>query len=108
MQLNALVGENLEELGITKHSGPRYSTYATLDARLKSYNHWPVHLKQTPKAMAQAGFFHLGTNYKKLIFKIFWFYRISWIDEFRDERPCQLLSLWIGVKKLGTRRRPMA
>lgn len=62
MQLNALVGENLEELGITKHSGPRYSTYATLDARLKSYGHWPPQLKQTPRTMAQAGFFHLGSN----------------------------------------------
>ncbi|XP_046450026.1 baculoviral IAP repeat-containing protein 7-B-like isoform X2 [Daphnia pulex] len=62
MQLNALVGENLEELGITKHSGPRYSSYATLDARLKSYNNWPSHLKQTPRAMALSGFFHLGTN----------------------------------------------
>ncbi|XP_045029942.1 baculoviral IAP repeat-containing protein 7-like isoform X1 [Daphnia magna] len=62
MQLDALVGENLEELGIRKHTGPRYITYATLDARLKSYGHWPPQLKQTPRAMAQAGFFHLGVN----------------------------------------------
>lgn len=60
MQLDALVGENLEGLGITKHSGPRYSTYATLEARLKSFSHWPSHLKQSPRSMAQAGFFHLG------------------------------------------------
>ena len=64
MQLDALVGENLEELGITKHSGPRNSTYATLEARLKSFSHWPSHLKQrenlSPRSMAQAGFFHLG------------------------------------------------
>lgn len=59
-QLNALVTENLEELGITKHSGPRYSTYSTMEARLRSYNQWPAHLKQTPYTMAQAGFFHLG------------------------------------------------
>nr|SVE88493.1 EOG090X01XB [Daphnia sinensis] len=62
MQLDALVGENLEELGIRKHTGPRYITFATLDARLKSYGHWPPQLKQTPRAMAQAGFFHLGVN----------------------------------------------
>lgn len=62
MQLDALVGENFEELGIRKHTGPRYITYATLDARLKSYGHWPPQLKQTPRAMAQAGFFHLGNN----------------------------------------------
>lgn len=62
MQLDALVGNSLEELGITKHSGPRYSTYATLEARLKSFNHWPFHLKQSPRAMAQAGFFHLGKS----------------------------------------------
>lgn len=64
-QLNALVGENFEELGITKHSGPRFSTYATLEARLKSFNNWPSHLKQTPRVMAQAGFFHLGIHFYK-------------------------------------------
>lgn len=52
MQLDALVGENFEELGIRKHTGPHYITYATLDAQLKSYGHWPPQLKQTPRAMA--------------------------------------------------------
>lgn len=59
-RLNALISESLEELGITKHQAPRYATYATKDARLKSFNHWPSHLKQTPRLMAEAGFFYLG------------------------------------------------
>ena len=59
-ELNGLNGESLEELGITKHRAPRYAMYATKDARLKSFNHWPSHLKQTPLMMAQAGFFYLG------------------------------------------------
>lgn len=61
-ELNGLNGESLEELGITKHRAPRYAMYATKDARLKSFNHWPSHLKQTPLMMAQAGFFYLGVH----------------------------------------------
>jgi baculoviral IAP repeat-containing protein 2/3 len=60
MQLNALIGDNLEELGIPKHTGPRYAAYTTVEARLKTFAYWPTHLKQTPRAMAQAGFFYLG------------------------------------------------
>lgn len=60
MQLNALIGENLEELGIQKHSGPRFAAYTTVEARLKSFTNWPARLKQTPRAMAEAGFFYLG------------------------------------------------
>lgn len=60
MQLNALIGDNLEQLGITKHSGPRYSNYSTFESRSKSFKNWPSHLKQTPSIMAQAGFFYLG------------------------------------------------
>lgn len=59
-RLNSLIGESLEELGITKHQAPRYAMYATKDARLKSFTHWPSHLKQTPRMMAEAGFFYLG------------------------------------------------
>ena len=62
MQLNALIGDNMEELGIQKHSGPRYSAYTTVESRLKTFSQWPTRLKQTPRAMAQAGFFYLGTN----------------------------------------------
>jgi len=61
-RINALISESLEELGITKHQAPRYATYATRDARLKSFTHWPSHLKQTPRMMAEAGFFYLGVN----------------------------------------------
>ena len=53
---------NLEEMGINKHSGPRYPMYATVESRLKSFAQWPAHLKQTPAMMAQAGFFYLGAS----------------------------------------------
>lgn len=106
MQLDSLVGNSLEELGITKHSGPRYSTYATLEARLKSFNHWPSHLKQTPRAMAQAGFFHLGNSCSSSYFVCFSLFLTSLVC-CRYQRPCQLFPLWIGIEKLGTRRRSM-
>ena len=57
-----LIGDNLEELGISKHRGPRYPTYATVESRLKSFNQWAPHLKQTPAMMAAAGFFYLGAS----------------------------------------------
>lgn len=60
-QLNALIGEHLEELGVAKHSGPRFPAYATVESRLRTFAKWPAHLKQTPHDMAQAGFFYLGT-----------------------------------------------
>jgi len=72
MQLNALIGDNLEELGIPKHTGPRYAAYTTVEARLKTFAYWPTRLKQTPRAMAQAGFFYLGDlNYSYFRYKLF-------------------------------------
>jgi len=66
MQLNALIGDNLEQLGILEHClehrGPRYSNYSTFESRIKSFKNWSSHLKQTPSIMAQAGFFYLGTD----------------------------------------------
>ncbi|XP_067656461.1 inhibitor of apoptosis protein-like [Haliotis asinina] len=51
--------------GITGHSpnGEKYSD------RLRSFNSWPVQMKQSPKAMAEAGFIYTGKSDKVYCFK---------------------------------------
>ena len=47
-----------EKAGIIKHSGPANSKYSTLESRLKSFKDWPPALRQKPKQLAEAGFYH--------------------------------------------------
>lgn len=52
--------DNLSELGIQAHKGPRLPAYATLEARLRSFTGWPVDLIQTPDMLAEAGFYYVN------------------------------------------------
>ena len=45
-----------------KHSGPLHPQYATLEARLRTFREWPPALKQTPKDLADAGFYYIGLS----------------------------------------------
>lgn len=51
-----------ESMGIMKHSGPLHPQYATLEARLRTFREWPPALKQTPKDLADAGFYYIGLS----------------------------------------------
>ncbi|GLV43984.1 Death-associated inhibitor of apoptosis 2 [Carabus blaptoides fortunei] len=51
---------NLSELGIQAHKGPRLPAYATLEARLRSFTGWSVDLIQTPDMLAEAGFYYVN------------------------------------------------
>ena len=42
--------------------GPRHPRFATVLARRTSFDEWPPALKQTPEAMADAGFIYLGLS----------------------------------------------
>ena len=44
------------------HQGPRHPRFATVLARRSSFDEWPPALKQTPEAMADAGFIYLGLS----------------------------------------------
>ncbi|KRT80787.1 hypothetical protein AMK59_5172, partial [Oryctes borbonicus] len=37
-----------------------YRAFTTVDWRLSSFKHWPISLKQSPEAMAKAGFYYQG------------------------------------------------
>lgn len=48
--------------GVIPHQGPRHPRFATVLARRTSFDEWPPALKQTPEAMADAGFIYLGLS----------------------------------------------
>merc|ERR1719270_2798704 len=55
-------GADSEAMGILPHSGPLHPQYATLEARLRTFREWPPALKQTPKDLADAGFYYIGLS----------------------------------------------
>lgn len=52
--------QNLGELGVQAHKGPKRSNYATVEARLNSFAGWSSDLIQTPDILSQAGFYYEG------------------------------------------------
>lgn len=51
-------GSELNELYQYKLSNPRYLEYCLLTVRQKSFERWPLQIKQTPTEMSEAGFFY--------------------------------------------------
>lgn len=54
--------QTLDELGVQAHKGPKRSSYATVESRLRSYVGWSSDLIQTPEFLAQAGFYYEGVG----------------------------------------------
>jgi hypothetical protein len=52
----------MNELGIQTHHGPMHPKYSTVESRLRTFTDWPPDMSQTPQQLAQAGFYHIGTN----------------------------------------------
>ena len=52
-----------ESLGIISHHGPLHPSFATPEARLRTFREWPPALKQQPKDLADAGFYYIGRLY---------------------------------------------
>ncbi|XP_068144797.1 death-associated inhibitor of apoptosis 2 [Drosophila tropicalis] len=51
-------GKDLNELGIQPRSRPQRPKYDTLEARLKTFDNWPIANIQAPEGLAQAGLFY--------------------------------------------------
>jgi len=51
-----------ESLGIISHHGPLHPSYATPEARLRTFREWPPALKQQPQELADAGFYYIGLS----------------------------------------------
>ncbi len=54
--------ENLNDIGLRPYSGPKRRDYITCDSRIKSFDKWPERVIQSPKDMAEAGFFYCGLS----------------------------------------------
>jgi len=51
-----------ESLGIISHHGPLHPSYATVEARIRTFRDWPPALKQQPEELADAGFYYIGLS----------------------------------------------
>ncbi|XP_035726375.1 baculoviral IAP repeat-containing protein 7-like isoform X2 [Vespa mandarinia] len=54
--------DDVEDLGIQAHTVPRRLKHATYEGRLRTFDGWPVDLRQTPEMLATAGFYYVGTE----------------------------------------------
>ncbi|XP_026285713.1 death-associated inhibitor of apoptosis 1 isoform X1 [Frankliniella occidentalis] len=66
---NCPVIPSLEKLGIQKRYNPAHPAYVTSDARIESYESWPIGLKLRPQELAEAGFFYTGLGDKTICFQ---------------------------------------
>nr|CAD7199114.1 unnamed protein product [Timema douglasi] len=65
---SVLGGASLEKLGVNKTQGPAFPQYASIDARMKSFDGWPVSLKQRPDKLSEAGFYYTGKGDQTVCF----------------------------------------
>lgn len=59
---------SLEKLGIHKSRGPSFPKYSTIEARLRSYENWPLSIKQRPDKLSEAGFYYTGKGDQTVCF----------------------------------------
>lgn len=52
----------LASIGLPQHTGPKRKDFLSQPDRENSFTHWPEMVKQTPKALAEAGFFYCGLS----------------------------------------------
>ena len=54
--------ERIERAGVIPHDGPLHPRFASVAARIKTFEQWPPALKQKPRVMAEAGLIYLGLS----------------------------------------------
>lgn len=55
------MGGTWRQLGVVS-GGARHPQYASLAARLATFERWPADRQQAPRTLSEAGFFHTGTD----------------------------------------------
>lgn len=58
---------NYTDLGIQHHLPSRQPKHATYEGRLRTFEGWPINLRQTPEMLADAGFYYVGKFRKKFV-----------------------------------------
>ncbi|XP_046986426.1 baculoviral IAP repeat-containing protein 7-like [Schistocerca americana] len=62
------LSETMEKLGIAYSSKPLWPEFVTIDSRLKTYENWPISMKQKPETLSEAGFFYTGKGDQTVCF----------------------------------------
>ncbi|KAK7864875.1 hypothetical protein R5R35_010257 [Gryllus longicercus] len=58
----------LEQLGVNKSRGPVHRAFTSYNARMQSFETWPLSLKPRPEELVEAGFFYTGKSDQTLCF----------------------------------------
>lgn len=61
--------ESIRSLGIQQIRPPKKERYSSLDARIRSFNNWPMAAIQAPETLAMAGFYYQNTDDQVLCFQ---------------------------------------
>lgn len=94
----------LEKLGIHKSRAPSFPNYASLEARLRSFEMWPIALKLKPNTLSEAGFFYTGKGDQTVCFHCGgglkdWEESVEpWVEHARWFSKCNFVLLVKGKK----------
>nr|CAD7444083.1 unnamed protein product [Timema bartmani] len=89
---SVLGSASLEKLGVNKTQGPVFPQYASIDARFKSFDGWPLSLKQRPDKLSEAGFYYTGKGDQTVCFHCGGGLK-DWED---DDDPWMEHALWFS------------
>nr|CAD7464428.1 unnamed protein product [Timema tahoe] len=88
-----LLGDvSLEKLGVNKTQGPMFPQYASADERFKTFDGWPLSLKQRPDKLSEAGFYYTGKGDQTVCFHCGGGLK-DWED---DDDPWMEHALWFS------------
>lgn len=57
-----IAGDGIQDLGIQQIQTPKREKYSCLDARIRTFSHWPRSDIQQPEVLATAGFYYLNMD----------------------------------------------
>lgn len=84
--------------------GPRFPEFTTKEDRLATFKNWPKSLKQTPEALAEAGFFYMNVGDNVACFycavgcKSWEEHDIPWVEHAKWSPDCLFLQLHKGLE----------
>lgn len=56
---------DFKNMDLSQHTGPKRKDFLSRERREKSFVRWPDQVKQTPKDLAEAGFFYCGKHWRR-------------------------------------------
>lgn len=87
-------GGTWRSLGVVG-GGARHPSQVALAARLSTFERWPADRAQTPRTLADAGFFYTGTD-DQVIFLTF-FFSMHLVDDVSGRMACTPVLLGVAI-----------